>query len=143
MSAPIPRPLAGRRVLIVEDRYLIASDVAEQVRSLGADVAGPSPSIAHAGAILDAEPVDVALLDIDLDGELVYPVAEMLDARGVPFIFLTGYDREHLPQPWRTHPRLAKPLDLRELHDELLAAAATRGKGGKSSGRARSPGPVI
>jgi CheY-like chemotaxis protein len=124
MSAPTSRPLAGRRVLIVEDRYLLASDVAEQVRLLGADVAGPSATVADASAILDAGPVDVALLDIDLDGELVYPVADLLAARGVPFIFVTGYDSDLLPPSWRTRPRLAKPLDTRALRDGLLSAAS-------------------
>jgi CheY-like chemotaxis protein len=122
----VARPLAGRRILIVEDRYLIASDLAEEVRRMGADVAGPTATVAGARAIIDAEPVDLAVLDIGLDGELVYPVADVLAARGVPFVFLTGYDGHSLPAPWRAHPRLAKPIDSRRLRDELVTAAPAR-----------------
>ena len=116
-----PNPLDGRRILIVEDRYLIASELADKVRRLGARVLGPSPSVANATEILAEDTVEAALLDIDLEGELVYPLAELLDARGVPFVFVTGFDDETLPPPWRGRPSLTKPININELRRELIA----------------------
>jgi CheY-like chemotaxis protein len=113
------RPLAGRRVLIVEDRYLLAAEMADEVVRLGGQVVGPSRSVAAARRLLD-QPVDVGLLDVNLDGELVYPLAETLVEQGVPIIFTTGYDDELLPEPWRRRPRLRKPVSDKALREELL-----------------------
>lgn len=120
----VAAPLAGRRVLIVEDRYLIASEMAEEVRRLGGEVLGPSPNVAAAVAIIDREAIDVALLDVNLDGELVFPLADALAQKGVPFIFMTGYERDTLPAAWRDRPSLSKPLDPRALRARLIEAAA-------------------
>ena len=67
--------LTGRRILIVEDRYLIAAELADQIRSMGAEVAGPVSSVAEAAAILARQPIDAALLDVNLDDEMVFPLA--------------------------------------------------------------------
>lgn len=120
-------PLAGQRVLIVEDRYLIASEMAEQVGRLGGQVVGPSRDVASAAEIVLREPVDMALLDVSLDDEVVFPLAETLAERGVPFIFLTGYDADILPPAWREHPTLAKPINPGRLRDELLKLRGKRG----------------
>lgn len=119
MNAPTAQPLDGRNVLIVEDRYIIASEMADHVGRLGGHVIGPSPSVAHAKQLLEQGRVDFALLDVNLNGELVFPLAEAMAERGVPFAFLTGYDE--LPAPWRGRPRLEKPVSARRL-EELLAA---------------------
>jgi CheY-like chemotaxis protein len=116
---------SGRRVLIVEDRYLIACELADAVSRLGFEVLGPAPSVAQACELLGGEAVDAALLDVNLDGELVFPVAALLAERDVPIIFLTGYDREVLPPPWRGRPSLAKPIEARALRTELEKALAT------------------
>jgi len=113
-------PLAGRRVLIVEDRYLIASEMAEQVRRLGGQVLGPSRDVASAAEIVAREPVDMALLDVSLEDEVVFPLATTLAERGVPFIFITGYDVDILPLPWRERPTLPKPINPVRLRDELI-----------------------
>lgn len=112
--------LEGRRVLIVEDRYMIASELAEEVARLGGQVLGPSRSVADAEVLLKGADADLAILDVNLDGELVFPLAETLVTRAVPFIFLTGYDEAVLPRTWRDRPILEKPLNSRALHDELI-----------------------
>ncbi len=116
-------PLEGRRILIVEDRYLIATEMADEVRRMGGEVLGPSPSVERARELIGEEQVDIALLDVNLDGELVFPLADMLQSRGVPFLFLTGYDEAVLPEAWRDRPRISKPVDPRELRAHLVATA--------------------
>jgi DNA-binding response OmpR family regulator len=112
--------LKGQNILIVEDRYLIACQMAEEVTRLGATVVGPSGDVAAANAAMDGVKIDLALLDVNLDGELVYPLAEALQAKGVPFLFLTGYDGELLPLAWRDSPRLTKPVNGKSLREALL-----------------------
>jgi len=119
-------PLAGRRVLIVEDRYLIASEIAEDVRGLGAEVAGPCATVAQATELVAREEVDAALLDVNLDGELVFPLADLLAAKGVPIVFLTGYDSEILPPAWRSRPQVVKPITGRELRRTLTEATGRK-----------------
>lgn len=111
--------LSGRCVLIVEDRYLIAAELAAEVRSRGAEVLGPAGSLARATELLGDRRPDVALLDINLDGDMVFPLAAELAARGSVIIFLTGYESELLPEPWRGCWRLSKPVDTRLLRRTL------------------------
>ena len=113
-------PLAQERVLIVEDRYLLASELAREVERLGGSVVGPARTLGQAAALVDRESVHAVLLDINLDGEMAYPLAEALADQDIPFIFLTGYGGEVLPPPWRNRPRLTKPIDLRRLEFELV-----------------------
>jgi DNA-binding response OmpR family regulator len=113
--APSERLLDGKRVLVVEDRYLIAAEMCDEVGRLGGVVVGPSASVRQARDLLAGQQVDLALLDVNLDGEEVYPLAEALDQRGVPFIFLTGYDDWMLPETWRRRPHLRKPMNARAL----------------------------
>ena len=105
--------LRGRRVLVVEDEYLIAEDLCEELRSCGAEVMGPADCVVAALALLQAEPPpDMALLDIGLPDEKVYPVADALRARGIPFVFLTGYEAPLIPEGYSDVPRADKPLGL-------------------------------
>lgn len=93
--SPIPR----RRVLVVEDEYLVAQDVAQKLGDMGVEVSGPVPRVAEALALLasgSARP-DAAILDVNLGGEMVFPVVEILRKRGVPLVFVTGYDPWTLP----------------------------------------------
>src|SRR4051794_18564375 len=94
MAEPRPDALRGRRLLVVEDEYLIAASLARELEGRGAEVVGPAGSVRDALALVEAEGdrLDGAVLDINLRDERVYPVADALVARGVPFIFLTGYD---------------------------------------------------
>jgi DNA-binding LytR/AlgR family response regulator len=114
--------LAGVRVLIVEDSFLVAEDLADTVTELGCTVVGPAGTLAeglrHAA---DAE-LDGALLDVNLsNNETSFPIAELLRERGVPFVFLTGYDLESaFPPELKAVERLAKPLDARRLAQTMM-----------------------
>jgi CheY-like chemotaxis protein len=104
-----------RRILVVEDDFLVATLLAEILESVGWQVVGP---VAHLATALDAgasEDLDAAVLDVNLGGQTVYPLAEVLDARRVPFVFVTSYDREALPPLFRGRPHLGKPFVLGEL----------------------------
>ncbi len=120
-------PLATRRVLVVEDEFFLADDMAEALRALGAEVVGPAPTRDLAMSLLAGERVDAAVLDINLRGETIFPVADALRARGVPFVFATGYDEAATPPAYRNVPRWEKPFDPEEL---VRALPAVIGPGG-------------
>ena len=114
--------LTGKRILIVEDEYFIAADLKRALAEAGAIVVGPAGTLASAQALVDDD-IDLALLDVNLDGEHSYPLANRLRERAVPFAFLTGYDRWALPPAYRDVPRLDKPFDLAHLIRQLTAIA--------------------
>ena len=87
---------------MVEDEWLIAEDVATRLRAAGYPVIGPVSSVPAARQLIDAGKVDVALLDIQLNGETSLPVAETLLARGIPFAFMTGFGLRDVPTPSET-----------------------------------------
>ena len=102
--------LQGRCILIVEDEYLLADDLSTAVADAGAEVCGPFGSIGSAADALDrAGHIDCALLDVNLDGEMVFALADALLGRGIPFAFTTGYDRAALPDRFGSVPRIEKP----------------------------------
>jgi CheY-like chemotaxis protein len=103
--------LAHRRVLVVEDEYFIADDMARALQKLGAEVVGPVPTRDKALALVEAGRVDAAVLDINLRGQTVFPVADALRERGVPFVFATGYDPSTVPAEYQDVPRWEKPFD--------------------------------
>jgi len=104
--------LAGRCVLIVEDDYHAAEDLSAIVREWQGVVVGPVPTVGEALALVDSgEKVDAAILDINLGGEKVFPVAEALKAIGIPIIFVTGYDNWMIPQEYEDTPVLRKPAE--------------------------------
>lgn len=103
--------LAQRRILVVEDEYFTAHDIAHALGRLGAEVVGPAPSCEDALALVTAEHLDAAVLDINVRGQTVLPVAEILAARGVPFVFATGYDRGAVPVAFRSVPHWEKPFN--------------------------------
>lgn len=126
MLRPMTSALRGRRVLVVEDDFLIANDFCQALAEEGATAVGPAPSIARALAVLSgAAPLDAAILDINLGGELVYPVAESLRHLGVPFVFASGYDHAELPQHFADAPYCEKPVNvcdcIRKLWDGPMA----------------------
>jgi two-component SAPR family response regulator len=102
--------LGGRRVLIVEDQYLIADDMRQAIEALGGAAAGPAPTVATALEMLAGGEVDLALLDVNIAGEPVYVLAEALAEQGKPFIFATGYSRVAIPPKYADAPHLEKPL---------------------------------
>jgi len=108
--------LHGRRILVVEDDYLIADEVAESLAEFGATVVGPANYVAEAIALVSQETcLDAAVLDINLGRETVFPVADALQQRGIPFVFATGYDQRIIPPRYAAVQRLEKPVDTRLL----------------------------
>lgn len=101
--------LFNRHILLVEDEYLIACALQDELQGSGAHVIGPAASVEDALALLANEPVDGAILDVSLGREKVFSVAEALAARGIPFVFATGYS--DLPQKWHHVPRFEKPVE--------------------------------
>lgn len=112
--------LTGKRILIIEDEYLIAADLKRALTDVGAIVVGPAGTL-EAAQMLVEEDFDLALLDVNLDGEHSYPLANRLCDRSVPFAFLTGYDEWALPPAYREVPRLGKPFAMAQLINELTA----------------------
>jgi DNA-binding LytR/AlgR family response regulator len=112
-----PESLRGRCLLVVEDEYLIAADLTASLESLGVEVIGPAASVVEALSLIDnnSDRLDGAVLDINLQNERVYPVADVLAARGVPFVFTTGYDAVAVPTPYACAPRCEKPVDKTQL----------------------------
>ena len=112
--------LAGSRVLVVEDEYYIADDVRSALIELGAEVLGPVPSVSEAQAFIGADlAIDCVLLDVNLRGELAFDMADALQERGIPFAFVTGYDREALPSRFSAVARLEKPVRSEQLTQVL------------------------
>lgn len=111
-AAPEPRiAISGNRVLIVEDEALVAMVVSESLTTLGCSVVGPFSRCSDAMLAVDADAVDAAILDVNLDGEMVYPLAAMLEDRGVPFIFVTGYGVESIDRRFTHIPVIQKPVE--------------------------------
>lgn len=115
MSTDGGRPAPGRRVLIVEDRYLVADDLRRVCERLGVAVAGVVPDVESGLRIASTERLDLAILDIDLRGRDVFGVAAALEERDVPFIFVTGYRAAVLPERFRSRPLVRKPFTEAEV----------------------------
>jgi ActR/RegA family two-component response regulator len=124
MAEPRPDALRGRRLLVIEDDYLIAAALERALEDRGAEVVGPAGSVEGALRLVEAEGdrLDGAVLDINLRDERVYPVADALAARGVPFVFLTGYDAQVIPDTYAGVPRSEKPVSTALLARTLLKA---------------------
>lgn len=118
-TGPPIRRFEGLRVLVVEDEYLVALLLEEDLRSAGCTIVGPHISLEAAVAAARDEAIGLAVLDVNLNGEMVYPLAEQLVARGVPLVFLTGYGIGHFPERLRTVSRVAKPHDRTALLREI------------------------
>lgn len=100
------------RLLLVEDSWTVSSQLKAQLEGLGHEVVGPAATVDQAMALAEMEGIDAAFLDIQLGDRTVFPVAERLSERGVPFAFVTGYtDVKVIPKEFRITPTLAKPLD--------------------------------
>jgi CheY-like chemotaxis protein len=159
MTLPVPRAsLTNHRVLIVEDEYFIADDIAQVLEQAGAEVVGPALTPETALALLTSVRIDIAVLDIELHGELVFPVADFLRAREIPFIFATGYSQASLPAEYRDVATWEKPFDAYALAralanltgdvaqpgvdpDPALAALTTDQRAIRSSHQTKEVGP--
>ena len=109
------------RVLVVEDEALVAMLIEDMLIDLGYDVIGPAANCAQALAILEKQgPPDAAILDVNLGGESVYPVAEALKERNVPFLFSTGYGDSAILDRFQQIEKLSKPFEPRRLQSALV-----------------------
>lgn len=114
MPASRKMSIKGRRILLVEDEPLVAMMMTQMIGELGGEIVGPFSTLSEAlGAAL--EPIEAAVLDVNVAGELVYPLAERLYAHRKPMIFLTGYDAKSVDRRFASSPILTKPIDEREL----------------------------
>ena len=115
------------RVLIAEDEFLVGVQLEEDLRSAGCAIVGPFSTLETATQAARCERFDLAILDINLNGDMVYPLADEFLARGVPFIFLSGYVAADLPARFRRSPRLTKPHNPAALSKEIRTVVASRG----------------
>jgi chemotaxis family two-component system sensor kinase Cph1 len=114
------------RVLVVEDEALLAMELEELLDRAGCTVVGPFSDVARALDAAHRESIDVALLDMNLNGEMVYPLADELTKKGVPFLFVTGYGALDVPERFRSITRVAKPIDPAALANELQRHSSGR-----------------
>lgn len=119
--------LAGFRVLVVEDDMLIAIHIEEVLQDLGCVVVGPVGKLDAAMRMADGEALDAAILDVNVRGGHVYPVAERLRARGIPFALASGYGDWALPEAFRNQARLTKPFTAQELEAQVLSLHRDQG----------------
>lgn len=126
MSAPEPtdQPLAGRRFLVVEDEFILATALADLLRAKGAMVTGPVTNLKDASeAVADSTNLDGALLDINLRGTNSFDLIERLTAMGVPCVFVTGVDRSRIPDRFAHVPCVQKPMGSAEVINALCDLA--------------------
>ncbi|HEY3697541.1 response regulator [Phenylobacterium sp.] len=121
-------PLQGVRLLLVEDEAMVAIMLEEMLKGLGCEVVGVAGSVAQGlDALEEADRrLDAAILDVNLGGEKVYPVADRLAAKGVPYIFSTGYGLAGIAQGYARVPALAKPYGPEALEETLLTVLGDR-----------------
>lgn len=115
------------RILVLDDEPLIAMMVEDWLMDLGHEIVGPAHSVASALSLLEQSAPDAAILDISLAGETSYAVADVLAARGIPFVFATGRSIDGLEERFRSAPTLSKPFDLDALTNVIAQLTARQG----------------
>jgi HAMP domain-containing protein/two-component sensor histidine kinase/CheY-like chemotaxis protein len=125
--------IVGKKILVVEDEALVAMNLSKSLAELGFSVVGPYSTLAKAAAAAVEMEVDGALLDVNISGESVYPVADILASKNVPFAFITGYGAEALTSKYTNAPVLQKPVDQRTLQNLLAQKASELGEIGLSA----------
>src|SRR5262245_42151478 len=101
MTTAQPLVLQDKRILIVEDEYLIAVDLSRTLTRIGGVIVGPVATTEAARAKIAQTGIDLAFLDVNVDGQMVFPLADELEQRGIPFIFATGHDEAIIPDRFR------------------------------------------
>ena len=114
--------LAGRKVLIVEDESLVAMLLETMLEDLGCTAVGPASNVDDGLALAREAAVDCALLDVNVAGTPVFPVAKALEDRGIPLIFSTGYGEGGLPDGWRGRITVQKPFTEAVIREALMRA---------------------
>ncbi|RZF30969.1 response regulator [Paraburkholderia sp. UYCP14C] len=117
--------LQGQRILVVEDDYLVALALSSALEDAGASVIGPIAGAQEAIALIEQgrEHVDAAILDVDLNGEKSYGIADALASRNIRFLFATGYGAEAVDGRYRQYARCQKPFDHQALFRALMVGA--------------------
>jgi DNA-binding NtrC family response regulator len=110
---------SDKRILIVEDQYLIAADLSRALTKLGCVVVGPVASNEAAREHLAHSSIDFAFLDISLDEQLVFSLADELERRGIPFAFATGHGVRILPERFKSKLCLEKPLTMQAVREAV------------------------
>ncbi|MBD9465753.1 response regulator [Pseudomonas sp. Pdm06] len=121
-------PLAGTRVLVVEDEGAIALLIEEMLEEFGCEVVASVARLAAACEIAGSVQVDLAILDVNLAGERVFPVADILRERQIPFLFSTGYGASGLPAEYAARPVLHKPFSESELRQKMAVTLKEAGE---------------
>lgn len=111
--------LAGKRVLIIEDEGMLRLQLADTLEEMGCLVAGMASTVADAEGLARTTSADFAVLDLNLNGRLAYPVADILVARGIPFVISTGYGSAGVEPRFRDTPALRKPFEAQDLAEAL------------------------
>ncbi len=119
--------LSGKKVLIVEDEALITMLFEDILEDFACQVVGPAMNVRQAMELAQTAEIDVAILDVNLSGEPSFPVATVLQARGVPLAFSSGYGSQGLPAEWQSTPTLPKPFTSDEVADTLAHLASKTG----------------
>jgi CheY-like chemotaxis protein len=128
MSASGAPDLQGLRILVVEDMLLIAEVIVDELHDHGYRVVGPAARVEQALALVTSAELDGALLDVNLAGERCFPIADELEKRSIPYVFLTGYGEGGIPPKYQHAPRLVKPFQPQALID-LVARYFTQARG--------------
>ena len=115
---------AGLRILVVEDEVAIAMLLEDMLLDLGAEIVGPAGRLSEAMALAESEAFDFAIVDVNVAGDPVYPVADILARRGIRLAFSTGYGADGIEPAWRDRPVLQKPFSQGDLERVLSAALA-------------------
>ena len=124
----------GRRFLVVDDEFLVSLATTDFLESIGCEIVGPAARLVAAIEFAQSESLDAAVLDIDIAGEMIWPVAEELRRRGVPFLFLSACSHlNSIPARFSAIPRLDKPLELNRLLRHFSAIWGTSCGGAVSS----------
>jgi CheY-like chemotaxis protein len=122
-SAPEPQAaIAAKRILVVEDELMIRMLLEDMLAELGYTVAAEASRLDEALEAARIADFDIAILDVNLSGQPISPVADVLAARGMPFVFATGYGERGLPDAYRDRPTLKKPFQLDSLKRTLQSA---------------------
>ena len=128
--------LSGRRVLVVEDEMMVLMMIEDMLADLGCESVTAAATVDQALALIDAQAFDAAMLDMNLNDNKTHAVADALAARGVPFVFSTGYSARDVREGYRDRPLLKKPFQYEELV-EVLTRLLSRSSG--DNGRLKKP----
>ncbi|WP_448188278.1 response regulator [Azospirillum sp. sgz301742] len=119
----LDEPLTGLRLLVVEDEAMVAIMLEDMLHDLGCEVVGPAGDVPHALELAQTDQgIAGAILDVNVAGTPIYPVAAALKARGVPFVFMTGYGSADIDGRFADAPTVHKPFSMPVLRDTLTKA---------------------